>query len=275
MGETCVPNPPQRLVTLSQFTLANVLALGFKPVGSTSNARQVDFPAYLKNEPQGIKKLGREEAPNLEGILLLKPDLILGKDNSEAIYPHLSQIAPTVLGKWESTPSWREHFNFVAEVLDRKELAQQLWKRYNQRIQALKVDLDNRYQNQQISVIRISNDGSIVVDAKNSFVGSILNDIGLQRPKLQEAVGLYGVAVSNLSEENLNEIDGDILFILTFTDDDRNKLQDLQRKPLWQTLRAVQQGKVYLVEGETWVGSTILAADAVINDLYKYLVNTP
>lgn len=61
MGETCVPNYPERLVVISHHTLANALVLGVQPIGSASglNDLQDKFPAYLKNKTQGIKQLGR------------------------------------------------------------------------------------------------------------------------------------------------------------------------------------------------------------------------
>ncbi|PSB23096.1 iron-siderophore ABC transporter substrate-binding protein, partial [filamentous cyanobacterium CCP2] len=44
--------------------------------------------------------------------------------------------------------------------------------------------------------------------------------------------------------------------------------------PLWSTLSAVQQGRVYEVPGY-WIGDGPIAANAVIDDLFKYLVETP
>lgn len=49
----------------------------------------------------GIVNLGDVEAVNLERVLALKPDLILGLANSAAPYSQLSQIAPTVLVDFE------------------------------------------------------------------------------------------------------------------------------------------------------------------------------
>ena len=48
----------------------------------------------------------------------------------------------------------------------------------------------------------------------------------------------------------------------------------MQAIPLWFKLKAVQQGKVYQV-GSYWVGTSPLAANRVIDDLFKFLLKNP
>ncbi|WP_242059172.1 iron-siderophore ABC transporter substrate-binding protein [Nostoc foliaceum] len=269
MGDTCVPNNPQHLITISRFTLANALVLGIKPIASTSD---YEYPSYLRNKIEGIDEIGEMYEPDLEKILLLKPDLILGWEIARKIYPLLSQIIPTALGKWEGgTRSWREHFNFVAEALGKQEAAQQAWNRYYQRIQKLKIAVSDQYKDKEISIIGVYGGMRIYSDTQDSFAGSILNDIGLHRVRNSNSP-------LPISEEKLEEVDGDIIFVMIFQEkgeESRKAFEKLQQKPLWQTLRAVEKGQVYLVDREAWIGSNLIAADAVIDDLYKYLVNTP
>ncbi|MFQ4146062.1 iron-siderophore ABC transporter substrate-binding protein [Chlorogloeopsis sp. ULAP02] len=285
-GETCVPNHPKRVVTIPFLTLAHAILLDIKPIGSTSSGYGLGYDlseestaTYLSNQTflgdkaAGIQDVGETYMPNLEKILELKPDLILSWQATQDIYPLLSQISPTVLAPWQGPPSWKENFSFVAKALGKEEAAQQAWDRYYQRIEELKIALGDQYQDKKISVINLGG-GVILAHAKNSFSGFILDDIGLQRPELQNVVTPFG-SILNISEERLQEIDGDVLFVLVFDSRDKNKLENLQRKPLWKKLKAVQQGQVYLVDSGAWAGNSLLAADAVIDDLYKYLVNTP
>lgn len=268
LGETCVPNQPQRVIALSVPTLGDALALGVKPIASIVYFD--DAPPYLANHLESIETLGKEEQPNLEKILALKPDLIIGiKDSTEATYTQLSQIAPTVADEWEGYPSWRDHFNFVAEVLGKTEEAKQVWANYDQRIAALKTALGDRVQDLEISFVHICC-GTIDIDLKNSFNGSILADVGLRRPAAQ-AVPIAG-GITSLSEERLMDIDGDVLFVATDGKEATQKLAELKQNPLWKNLRAVQQNRVYPVNYPTWRGGNPLAANAVIDDLFKYLV---
>jgi iron complex transport system substrate-binding protein len=269
LGETCVPNQPQRVITLEVPSLGNALTLGVKPLASI-----VYFdtpPPYLAKHLESIESLGKEEQPNIEKILALKPDLIIGiKHSTEPIYSQLAQIAPTVVDNWEGYPSWRDHFNFVAQVLGKTEESKQVWAKYDQRIASLKTLLGNRLQDLEVSFVHICC-GTIDIDLNNSFNGSILADAGIRRPPAQAAPIEGGITL--LSEERLMDMDGDVLFVAVDNEEASQKLAELKRNPLWKTLRAVQQNRVYFVNYPTWRGGNPLAADAVIDDLFRYLVN--
>ncbi|WP_268807092.1 iron-siderophore ABC transporter substrate-binding protein [Gloeocapsopsis dulcis] len=222
-----------------------------------------------------MEVLGSQFEPNLERILMLKPDLILAWENVQATYPLLAKISPTVIVPWHGSSGWREQFEFVAKALGKEEEAQQAWKHYHQRIDELKVALGSRYQDKEISVVAPSLPWGYFIQAKNSFIGSILSDLGLQRPKLQDVNTSRG-DIAFRSEESLEMIDGDIVFVLAHKDEGKEAFKQVLQKPLGKRLKAVQQGHVYFVDSPlTWNGSNLLAADAVIDDLYKYLVNAP
>ncbi|MFQ4136762.1 iron-siderophore ABC transporter substrate-binding protein [Nodosilinea sp. PGN35] len=269
LGETCVPNRPQRVITLSVPSLGNAIALGVKPIATIVYFDEP--PPYLAEHLNSMQILGKEEQPSLEKIVALKPDLIIGiKYSTEAIYTQLSQIAPTVADDWDGYPSWREHFDFVANVLGKTDLAQQVWSRYYQRIESLKNALEKIQQNPEVSFVHTCC-GTIDLDLKNSFNGGILADAGLRRPPTQ-AIPVDG-GIVKLSEERLMDIDGDILFVAADGAEAAQTITELKQNPLWQKLRAVQNDRVYPVNYPTWRGGNPLAADGVIDDLFKYLVD--
>ncbi|MCG6138594.1 MAG: iron-siderophore ABC transporter substrate-binding protein [Nostoc sp. LLA-1] len=277
MGETCIPTAPKRIITLSAPTLNNALLLGVKPLGSTYFAD--DHKLLISN---GIEYLGLSQ-PNLEKISLLKPDLILGWENiDKSVYPLLSKIAPTVLGKWEGPLDWSKHFDFVAQVLGKEKEAKEAWKNYYKKIETLKIALGidtdslkkNGYQGQKISFIHtyFGNRG-VESHVKNSFVGSILDTVGLQRPTAQNINAPYGII--SISEEELEKADGDVLFVSILRNNAKEAFARIQKRPLWKRLNAVQKNHVYLVDPTAWYGASLTAANAVLDDLYKYLLNTP
>jgi iron complex transport system substrate-binding protein len=275
VGETCVPQNPQRIVTLHLATLGNLLALNIKPVGSATGYQKSEFPKYLDGKIDQIEWVGGVTQPNLEKILQLKPDLIINLSDDKSIYPLLSKIAPTVQTGWEGPRQWKEHFSFVVKVLDKEKAFQQAWNHYYQRIKELKTALGDRYQNQKFSYVYVesSNNPIFISELKNVFAGSILNDVGLQRTEVQDVITPDGHIF--IPEEELSKIDGDVLFIGIDGDDEGKSFNKLKQKPLWKTLKAVQKNHVYVINLSTWRESNLLAADAVIDDLYKYLVNTP
>lgn len=268
LGETCVPSNPERLVVLGVPTMVDAIALGVKPIGTIYYFEQT--PPYLAGKLGGIQEVGIDNQPNLEKILTLTPDLIIAMNHSGLPYDQVSQIAPTVVDDWNGYPSWKEHFDFVAGVLGKTDKAKQVWRHYDQRIQELRSAIGSRYKNIEVSVVRACCN-NLASDVENSFSGTIIEDAGLHRPQSQAAAedGLVF-----FSEEKIPDLDGDIIFAIVDEDDASIKaFEQLRQEPLWNQLRAVQRGKVYSVNLATWRGGNPLAADAVIDDLFKYLVD--
>lgn len=267
MGETCVPLKPQRIVTLFTPTLATLLALGVKPIGTTITD-SIDPSVYLADKMAGIELLGSAEQPNLEKILLLKPDLILTTSGENA-YGKLSQIAPTVAFEWDGTGDWKKHLRDVAKAIGKTEEAEQLMADYEHRIQEFKVLMGDRLDQLQVSLVNPGND-FVNADVKNSFPGTILEDVGLHRPPKQDITAKAGMI--QLSLETIPRLDGDVIFVYDWGDESDRTLDKLRRNPLWLQLDAVKQDKVYVVDNRFWRGSNILAANKVIDDLFRYLV---
>jgi iron complex transport system substrate-binding protein len=252
--------------------LANALALGVQPVGSTSIyiSSGTKFPPYLEDKvDEKLELIGTEEQPNLEKIALLKPDLILGFTYN-ATDDQLSQIAPTVLIDWNMAGNWKEHLEFVAQTLGKTAEAKQLLEDYNRRIEQFKTAIGDRLAQFQVSLVNGGGNAAFLrSDVKDSFAGAILNDVGLQRPPAQNIKGLD----IEISLETIPQLDGDAIFIMMVSDDKGSQVWNrLQANPLWSQLEAVKQDRVYLVDYSTWRGVNILAAYGVIDDLFKYLV---
>jgi iron complex transport system substrate-binding protein len=278
MGETCVPNHIEKVVTLYTPPLASVLALGIKPVGITPATGALDeFPPYLQDKVVGIEIVANvNDEPNLEKILHLKPDLILGWDFHEKVYPLLSQIAPTLLSqpnhKSARRDEWEEYFSFIGQAIGKKSESQNVLARYHKRIVDMRTALGEKYADKTISVAHVSHEFGMETYASNSFPGSILSALKLQRPETQDVIIQDDGRIESISAERLDLIDGDILFAMNFSEDDQEMLENFLKQPLWKKLRAVLKNQIYPVDGWTWVVSNPLSANAVIDDLYKYLI---
>ncbi|ASC71771.1 putative siderophore-binding lipoprotein YfiY [Halomicronema hongdechloris C2206] len=268
MGETCVPNNLQRVVVLGG--LDYVLSLGIKPVGS--DELEADFP-HLKDKTKGIENVGSVNIPNLEKILQLKPDFILSyRDGLKENYDTLSKIAPTVIFPFEHSDKWKERLMQYAETLDRIDVAKQMITDYYARLEAFKDQMGERLNQLEVSIVRIY-PNQIVVYLKDSFCGTILADAGVSRPAYQNQMG----GQQDISKERIHDLDGDAMFVWTYgynaeqAQQANSALKRLKADPLWSQLAVVKQGKVYEVPGY-WIGDGPLAANAVVDDLFKYLV---
>ncbi|RUR84720.1 iron-siderophore ABC transporter substrate-binding protein [Chlorogloeopsis fritschii PCC 9212] len=280
-GITCIPEKFERLVTLDDASFENAIALGIKPVGSIF----FDFSFYLQDKLIGVKNIGKNGEPNLENILALKPDLILGSDYQRYIYNLSSKIAPTILFNFEHSGKWKEVFTNMSVVLDKEETGQKVMENYYRRLKEFKQKMGDNLSKIKVSVVRVY-PNTINLYLRDSFCGTVLQDAGLSRPNSQnfsasEGEKLFGNSIQmSIGNELIEKADGDVIFIWTAENSTqgnqtaKNKLEQLKSNPLWQNLKAVQKNKVYLVP-DYWIGSGILAANAIIDDLFKYLINSP
>jgi iron complex transport system substrate-binding protein len=274
MGETCIPLNPQRVVALWMGTFSSSLALGVKPVATLWSPVE-PFPAHLQDKVDDVEIVANADwQPNLERILRLKPDLILSTTRWQNINAQLASIAPTVvIDQPAPPPPWQEHLEAVAKVLNKEQESKQLIDDYWRRVEQLKQALGDRRHQIQVSVITVNPPYGIFTSGKKHPTGAVLNDIGLKRPPAQSGDFF---TMSNISYERLSVIDGDVLFLAYRGGEPaKEALAKLQQNPLWQKLKVVQQNRVYFVDSAHWYAFDILAMNAVIDDLYKYLVNTP
>jgi iron complex transport system substrate-binding protein len=288
-GQTQVPINPQRVVVLNTG-LDTALSLGVKPVGTV---RVRSDKNYLKQRVEEVESIGNSSSPNLEAIVALKPDLILGtKWDGQNNYKLLSQIAPTVLAEVETSGDWKKMLSKYAEALGKTDKAEQIMADYHARIEEFQAQMGDcalkdtashkasrrhRLEEIEVSIVNVRQN-RIRVYLEDSFPGTIVADAGLPRPSHQaNAKTPFAIEINN---ELLHLADGDIIFTWTSGDgigeEDFQKAQteweQLKADPLWSKLNAVQQGKVYEVPGY-WIGEGPIAANLVLDDLFEYLVD--
>lgn len=271
MGTAVLKKKPERIVILFNGMTDNAVALGVKPVGAVESWEEKPWYLFMRDKMDGVKNLGEETQPNIEAIVALKPDLIIGaKSRHEKIYPQLNAIAPTVMT--ENVFDWKNNLKLGAEAMYLDLEAGKLLEQWDKRIAEFKQKVGSSLSTTEISIIRFEGDGSSRMYI-TGFAGTILQELGLARPKAQQA---EGKTVINLtSKEQMPQLDGDYIFDITrFKEGDESNKQthsSWTSHPLWGTLKGVKAGRYYPVDVVTWnLSAGALAANALLDDLYKY-----
>ena len=209
LGKACVPINPQRVVVLSDG-LDAVLSLGVKPAGSTQSPVEDD---YLKNGLEGIEIVGTPGHPNLEAIVALKPDLILGiKSDNQYSYKLLSQIAPTILAEAKTNGDWQTILKQYAQAVGKADKAEQIITDYHARIEQFQARMSDRLSEIEVSIVNVRHD-RIFVYLDNTFSGKIVANAGLSRPSHQTTAG--NLSSLTISKELFYKADGDVIFLWT------------------------------------------------------------
>lgn len=271
MGTTVLKKKPERVVILFNGMTDNAVALGVKPVGAVESWEEKPWYLFMRDKMDGVKNLGEETQPNIEAIVALKPDLIIGaKSRHEKIYPQLSGIAPTVMT--ENVFDWKNNLKLGSEAMYMDQEAGKLLEQWDKRVAEFKQKA-GKLGATEISIIRFESDGSARMYI-TGFAGTILQELGLTRPKAQQ---VEGKTVINLtSKEQMPQLDGDYIFDITrFKEgDDSNKQthSSWTTHPLWGTLKGVKGNHYYPVDVVTWnLSAGALAANSMLDDLSKYL----
>jgi iron complex transport system substrate-binding protein len=268
MGQTEVPQDPERVVVLDTGELDSAMTLGVKPVGAVEAIEGEGFPSYLEGTEE-IENVGTIEQPNLERIAALEPDLILSsKLRHEQIYDQLSQIAPAVFTETTGV-TWKENFELHAKALGRTQEAKKVEGEYRQRIEEFQEVMGDKLGKTEVSVVRFL-PGETRIYQKESFIGTVLEDAGLPRPPSQD---VEEFAILTASAEFIPKMGGDVIFVTVYGPEEETTKQKITSDPLWQQLEAVQEGRVYQVSDDLWMlGIGYTAAHGVIDDLTRYLV---
>ena len=275
LGETCVPTNPQRIIVTDEIALEMVLALGLKPIAAAEPNLVSSRSRHLAGKVDDVVSLGKQNQLSLERILQLNPDLILGSDSTlENNYERFSQIAPTVALDYVSNHhAWKASFQRVGEILNRSQQAQQELEDYQNRVEKLQRALGDRLHKTKVSVVRSGADGEIEFRDSSSFPGSVLEDVELPRPTVQQGNINSDATYQKVSLERLDLLDGDVIFV-AIDAGASEVFTKFQQDTLWQKLEAVQSDRVYTVDSGYWIFGNVLAANAILDDLEKYLVDS-
>ncbi|MBW4666564.1 MAG: iron-siderophore ABC transporter substrate-binding protein [Cyanomargarita calcarea GSE-NOS-MK-12-04C] len=263
LGKTCIPIEPQRVIALDSRYLADPLInIGVKPTAIAiynEKAGKTSTSGLSLGEVEGIENVGEPNSPSLEKIVMLKPDLILGLDIfHEKIYKLLSAIAPTVIVNYDDY--FKKSFLHIAQLLDREKNAEEALTQYQNRIKRLQSRLGEKLNKVNIATIFYYH-GTFSSMADQSTCAQIFTDIGLRHKTTASTSNIFSI-------EEIHKYDADILFIVNA---DYKSSSFYLENPLISSLKAVQNGQVYIVDPDIWTGNGLSGVNKILDDLFKYL----
>ncbi len=275
MGVSEVPLAPGRVVTLWEPAFSALVSLGIEPVASIGDPadRRKGLGRMVPDgyDLSDVELVGSQGEPDLESIAALEPDMIVGISAlDEPVYEQLSQVAPTVSFDWgPGTGDWKGYFDEVAAAAGRREEGRRVVEEYERRAAEVGDGIGDP-ESIEVSTMRVFPD-TLILDARNSFSGAIIEDVGLSRPPSQDITPEDQRV--EMSLELLPDADGDVMFIMVPDDGGESEefFDEMTSNPLWERLDVVQRDEVYTVDYRAWQASNYHAANLVLDDLEKYL----
>ena len=107
----------------------------------------------------------------------------------------------------------------------------------------------------------------------DSFPGSVLADVGVERPAAQRFTDKPYVEVGTTEEDLDNSpdfslADGDITYVSFASPAAKDRAGEVMNSDAWKALSATRDNRVFVVNNEVWqTGEGIVAARGMLTDL--------
>ncbi|MEO0536315.1 MAG: iron-siderophore ABC transporter substrate-binding protein [Cyanobacteria bacterium P01_A01_bin.123] len=271
MGEAEVCGQPENIVVLGSSMLESILALEVQPVAYadylasmtgeyTDPSRQIPYLGDLITGQ--IVNLGFAGQPEIEAIVKVQPDLILGSEFNANQYETLSQIAPTLLLTWADTEA---NLNTITQVVGKSENVEPLLVEWNQRITTARDNFAPVVASHPKVLMLRSNNLQEIYFGNQLFgaCASLVRELGFELVSLPSFDEPNSDAPTVISVETLSQFNEADLILMLGTDFNQadqikgiDDFEDRQLSPLkqaWaensiaQSLDASKAGRVYFI----------------------------
>lgn len=270
-SEAGAQQTPRRIVALNWWLAEHLLALGVVPVGVADVEGYGEWVAKPKM-PESVKSVGRRQAPNLEAIRALEPDLILVSGHLKAAVPALKAIAPTLVQttyKTQSNP-WenaQQHLLSLGKILHRESQARNV-------IQQAERDFSNTRQRltdaglagQTAFIVRFLDDRRLRIHGSNSMLSNAMEKAGLINAS-DRPTNLWGFTPGTLADLG-GHPDAWLFFVRPWPEADRARLQ---ATGLWSYLPMARKDRIAGV-GPVWTFGGVVSAPRMANMLAEALL---
>ena len=253
MGPVEIPANPKRIASALIGITGYLAALDTIPVGT---ATQSGFPDYIKSNLAGSVDLGETDSLNLEALMELEPDLIIGIASvHKEQYELLSAIAPTVLLE-SATDDWAT-FHTVAQLVGKEETAFALQKEYDERISKLQQEIKEKYpRGAKVAYMRVQGKELQMLNPDSVYFKDLYHDMSWT--SASEGVVDFGDGWNaTISMEALPQLDMDYLILAVRPDEtSQQAYAELQKSAVWQSLEAVKEENTAIVDANIWFASS-------------------
>lgn len=266
-GLFAAPSALPRAVSLFQGATDSLAALGVTPCGMVESWAEKPVYRYLRPRFLHVPQLGLETQPQLEKMVLLKPDIIFAsRFRHQDVAPLMVKIAPVAL--LDDVFEFKKTLSVVGARLGLEQRASALLRQWQSRIAALRVRIEHHFAvPPTVSVIEVRPD-HIRSYVAASFPGSVMSELGFGWNSAAQQARSSSLRFSGF--ENIPLLDADLFFILLRTESAAimRQYQALTTHPLWQQLRAVKAQRLWTVDSVPWsLSGGILGANHMLDDV--------
>lgn len=248
-GPIKVPAHPKRVVVLTG-NAGDVISLGVNIVGVDEWAKKSPlFNDQLKDVPAVSDE-------NLEKIIELKPDLIIGANDNKNL-DKLKKIAPTVTYTYNKVDYLTQHLE-IGKLVNKEKEAQNWIDDFKKRANTVGNEIKAKIgEDSTVTVMEsYDKDMGIFGDSWGRGTEVLYKAIGLKMPdKVKEMTSKEGYYM--ISSEVLPDYVGDYLIVSKYNDQDNS----YQQTELYKGMPAVKNNHVIEVDGNAFMFNDSITLD--------------
>ncbi|MFB5761259.1 ABC transporter substrate-binding protein [Paenibacillus medicaginis] len=258
---------PQNIVVLNDQVLHSFYQVGGKAVGIT-NAFTIDPP----EEAVDVPKVGFMHEVNIEKVLELKPDLVIGQRFTHGNLRKIFKEAniPFANLNTQSIEDMRQNTLLMGKITGNEKKAEKLIHEMNLEINQVIDHIPEEKEMPTYAIVTVMGD-AVFVEQSSTIAVDIANQLKL-RNATESLDGEIMAGYIPFSMEELVKIDPDYLFILSHTtNEDAEKMMESNYKsnPAWNSLSAVSNDHTYFLPKDKFV----MAPGVDVVDSYKYMAD--
>lgn len=241
-GQTyTVPKDPQKIAVLSNSVLSMLYAVDGKAISRVSTTDP------LPPEIEALPVLGQTANINMEQLLGLNPDLVLGLENQHKKYESQLQSSkiPTVLINYDGIKDNVPLINFLGALTNHEDKATTLANTYESNVNKVK-DSVKAQQPARVAVLRATGKG-VTAETDAAITASMVKDLGMTNVVSTHLDKTTTDKTVPYSLETLAADDPDIIFVVTMGKEEeitKAMKKAMTDNPAWANLKAVQNNRV-------------------------------
>ncbi|MFG3427124.1 Fe2+-enterobactin ABC transporter substrate-binding protein [Streptomyces californicus] len=248
-----VPDRPKRIVSVSVTMTGHLLAVDAPVIASQATPPSVitDKQGFFSQWSDAAAKNGVKVAyqgfePDVEKVLALKPDLIVGAasgaENAEKFYDKLSAVAPTLLYRHDDV-SWQDLTARLGKDLGLQKRAGEVVAAHEKRVGEAKAAIT--VPKQAAALVR-DNQSAMTVFTPESAQGRLLTSLGFTVLTPPAGKGQTQGGRSDFAEFGQEKVadtvkDSSLLFVSHTPEE----ITAATARPVWKDLPAVADKRVY------------------------------
>ena len=241
-GQTyTVPKDPQKIAVLSNSVLSMLYAVDGKAISRVSTTDP------LPPEIEALPVLGQTANINMEQLLGLNPDLVLGLENQHKKYESQLQSSkiPTVLINYDGIKDNVPLIKFLGALTNHEDKATTLANTYESNVNKVK-DSVKAQQPTRVAVLRATGKG-VTAETDAAITASMVKDLGMTNVVSTHLDKTTTDKTVPYSLETLTADNPDIIFVVTMGKEEeitKAMKKAMTDNPAWANLKAVQNNRV-------------------------------